>query len=268
MTLRSTPRPVRARAAVLLAVAALAAGACGDDTSDDDAGGGLSSLVATTTTTEAPAATTTTAAPTTTTEAPRPLTPDDLRSVLLQPEDVPLHFVAGEEIEGNQPFVTDPPDCGSALGGGEASAISFGTTYFDPDGYHAYESYVDHTPGLEHDLEELRRALAGACTEPFTVEVDGVAVQQRFELLADPDLGDDALAARLDVDFVQEGHAVDAEAFMVYVRRGDVLVQVQAVTGDAPSAGIAAVELDLDDVVRVARRIDERLVALRAVGPA
>ncbi|QGG96403.1 hypothetical protein [Actinomarinicola tropica] len=257
---RQSSRPYVARIVALVVAASLLSVGCGDG--EEGAVADLSSLV--TTTTGVPATTTTQAAPSsTTTVPPRPLSADDLRTVLLRPEDLPDHFVAGEQIEGDTAFVTDPADCGEALAAGEPADVSLGTTYVDPNVYLAYESYADHTPGRVDDLAPLRAALRGPCSEPFTTDLSGIPSVQRFDLLPDPDLGDDAVAARLEVEFVQEGHAVVGEAFVVTFQRDDVLVQVQAVTGDAPSAGLAAADLDLEDVLRVARRIEDRLAALQ-----
>lgn len=260
-------RPAIARSAALALVLALVAAGCGDDDADGP-GGGLASLITTTTqlSNDDPdpdvEATTTTAAPTTTTTAaPRELTRDELEAVLLLPEDVPEGLVRGDHLDDDSVYETDPPACGEGLSG-DTAEITIATSLYDPNSYLSYEAFVDYTPGVVEDLDRYRAAIAGPCSEPF-VQHGETEMHMQMALLPDPEVGDDAMAARLDVEWVDQGHAIDAHAYMVFLLVDDVAIQVQLVTADVPSAGFAAAEISLDEVVRVAERIAQRVAALR-----
>ena len=106
------------RWAIALVAPLLVASCGGDDGDEGSDAGGLAALVTTTTTVELSSSeteppTSTTVAPTTT--VPERLEEDDLRSLLLQPGDVPEGLIE-EEFEPSGEFATDPPACGEVTG--------------------------------------------------------------------------------------------------------------------------------------------------------
>lgn len=249
------------RWAIALVAPLLVASCGGDDGDEGSDAGGLAALVTTTTTVELSSSeteppTSTTVAPTTT--VPERLEEDDLRSLLLQPGDVPEGLIE-EEFEPSGEFATDPPACGEVLNGDGPGEVQLAVSFHEEGAYLVYESFVDHTPGSAEDLDEVRAAIAGPCSETFTLLADP-PLQQRLEPLPDPDLGEDSLAARIFFEFVHEGQPVTGEGYMVYFRRGDVWLQVQVVTAVFP--GLEVREVSFDEVLRAAELVDRRAAAL------
>ncbi len=249
----------RKRLTVGLIALVLVASGCGGD-SDGDASLDLGAWITTTSTTTT--TTTTEATTTTTTAPPRVIGEDDLRGVLLAPGDVPA--VASEPDEGlpSTFTVTDPPECGEVLSSEGPGDIRVASAFFEPVGFLSYQSVAQYTPGEVEDLDAFRRGVAGPCSEGFRYVDDGVESFQRFSPLPDPEVGDDALAARIDVQYEIDGRVVDMWAYMVYFVRDGVAVQVQIVTGAITAEGQRGPDISIEEVVDIARVLDQRVQAL------
>lgn len=265
---RRFPSPVLL---AILAVLALLAAACGGDDSAES-GGGLGELSqrATTTgegrtnTTTAP--TTTSVAPTTTTEPPRRITrPTQLAATLLTAADlqgygerVVTDPTAGWGVE------SDPPACGDALTAlDEGQQIGLSDYYTHLDQYTSVTQWVSTSSRTDLDvlLDELRAAWSGPCATPFFTESLGWASGTlHYELLADPAVGEGAIATALHMDVVQEGEHVQAVSYMVTARRANVVFNVQVLTGSATSGRFTGPPMSIDDAIAYASIVDQRIV--------
>lgn len=248
--------PRRRLATGAVAVLCLLVAACGDDDQAD--------TTTTSSTTSTEATTTTTEATTTTTEPPRRLSADELRGILLRPDEVPDHLELDEEDPSPGGWQgTDPPECGEMLNEGGTGEVRATTTYSDPRGYLSYGAVAEHTPGQEVDLDVFREAFAGPCAT-FGYETDGGDRGTfRLALIRDlEDLGDDAMLGRMDIVWEQPEYQVEQTVFTAYFRRGDVSVQVDVSSTSVPARDVFGPEITPEEAERLARRIDADLVAL------
>lgn len=242
---------------------ALIIGACGND--DDDRASDLDVegwLATSSTTTSSTTTTSTTTTSTTTTEPPRSFTEADLRSVLLTQGDVPAQASEMDETLPPPRSVTDPPACGEGLSAEGPGEVRAARAFFEPVGFLSYQSTAQHTPGKVEDLDIFRAAIAGPCTEGFRYLGDDLNSFQRLTPLPDPQVGDDALAARFDVQYEVDGRQVEVWAYMVYFVRGDVAVQVQVISGAIPDEGLVGPDISIEEAVRLAQVLDGRVRAL------
>jgi len=246
----------RRRLAIGAAVAlGLVVAACGDD---DGAG------TTTTSSTTSTDATSTTAEPTTTTEPPRRLSVEELRGVLLRPDEVPGHLELDEEDPAPDGWRgTDPPECGEMLNAGGTGEVRATTTYSDPRGYLSYSAVAEHTPGEVVDLDVFREAFAGPCAT-FGYETEGGDRGTfRLALIRDlEDLGDDAMLGRMDIVWEQPEYQVEQTVFTAYFRRGDVSIQVDVSSTSVPARDAYGPEITPEEAEQLARRIDTDLAAL------
>lgn len=268
-------RPTSTRRALAVLAALSLAGtvaACGDDGGGGGAGGaggggggGLSGLISTTTTEDDAASTTTTVeAVTTTTVAPALRTPSQVAATLLTDADVPGYggyLVTDSSVY--EPWVTDPVECGEAMNAVDYDQqIALSGYWSHPDAYSTVTQAVSTVgPDAAGLLDEMRTALDGPCADPFFTESLGWASGTlRFERLADPEVGEDAVARAMHMDIVQEGTHVAGVTYVVTVRRANVVFTVHVLTGDAVDGSFTGPAASIDDAIAYAAIIDQRIV--------
>lgn len=259
---RSRLRPRLCLVAGALVLALLAVGCGDDDETSSRASLDVDGWLGTSSTTSTTEATTTTTTTTTTTAPPRQLTEADLARVLLRADDVPPQASEVDQTLPTPWAVTDPPACGEALAGDGPGEVRAAQGFFEPEGFLTYRSIAQYTPGDTQDLQPFRAGIAGPCAEGFRYVEDGVESFQRFEPLSDPRVGDDSLAARFEMQYEIDGRQVEVWAYMVYFVRDGVSVQVQIVTGAIPEEGLVGPDIGIDEVIHLARLLDDRVRAL------
>lgn len=171
-----------------------------------------------------------------------------LSRALLSPSDLPPGFRTMDEssVQGDVD-TTRYCDMTRTYRVMERARAQFGQGPADPVFYHVVATFA---PGeAQRGLDETRE-LFRTCTSWKETAQDGSVTSYRATLLPFPDLGDQTLAFRMDIDSARGTNHVT----VVQVRHGETTSSLlYAATGNAAT--------DMALIERLARRGDERLVA-------